>query len=103
MIYENITELIGNTPLLKISSDVHKLEHITLYVKLEMYNPFGSVKDRIAYNMVKDSLAEIKEQKKTIIESSSGNTAKALATLSCMNNIPFTVITNRIKTQSVRE
>ena len=59
MIVDKITDLIGNTPMLKISSDVHGLPNINLYAKLEMMNPFGSVKDRIAWEMLKDDLGDI--------------------------------------------
>lgn len=48
MIYQNIVEAIGNTPILKIDPKVHGLKNIELYAKLEYMNPFGSVKDRTA-------------------------------------------------------
>jgi len=102
MIYQHITELIGNTPLLKIDSVVHGLEHIDLYAKLEFYNPFGSVKDRVAWAMIKDDIQNIKNNKQTILESSSGNTAKALQGIASTYGIPFKTITNRIKVQEVK-
>ncbi|WP_243115048.1 pyridoxal-phosphate dependent enzyme [Natranaerovirga pectinivora] len=102
MLYNNITELIGNTPILRISPEVHKLKNIELYAKLEFYNPFGSVKDRIAYGMIKEDLKDIKENGKTIIESSSGNTAKALQILAHINGITFKTVTNRIKIPEVK-
>lgn len=102
MIYQHITELIGNTPLLKIDPSVHGLEHIDLYAKLEFYNPFGSVKDRVAWAMIKDDIQNIKKNKQTILESSSGNTAKALQGIASTFGIPFKTITNRMKVQEVK-
>jgi cysteine synthase A len=78
MIYKNILEKIGNTPMVKIESE--GLEHINLYAKLEYYNPTGSVKDRAASYIIKKALG-LKEINKdtTLIESSSGNFGIALA------------------------
>lgn len=101
MIVKSVTELIGNTPLVEISKDITKLKNINLYCKCELYNPFGSLKDRAAYEMIKDDLENIKNSGKTVIESSSGNTAKALDVICSMNNIPFLTVTNRIKTEEV--
>jgi S-sulfo-L-cysteine synthase (O-acetyl-L-serine-dependent) len=101
MIYNHITDLIGNTPLLKIDPNVHKLKNIDLYAKLEFYNPFGSVKDRIAYAMIKDDLPNIIKAKQTILESSSGNTAKALQAIASIYGVSFKTITNRIKVKEV--
>ena len=78
MLYDSVFDLIGNTPLLKISSKVHWFSKVNIFAKLEYYNPFGSVKDRTAYALIKDSIDEIRDHKKTILESSSGNTAKSL-------------------------
>lgn len=103
MIYESVEELIGNTPLLKIKPEIHGLKNIDVYAKLEYYNPFGSVKDRIAYNMFKPLKDDLVAKKKTLIESSSGNTAKALSALCGVNGISFRAITNRIKYPEVRE
>jgi cysteine synthase len=74
MLYKHITELIGNTPTLQISSEVHKIPNVTLYAKLEYYNPFGSVKDRIAWGILKDDIKHIQQTGQTIVEMSSGNT-----------------------------
>lgn len=103
MIYESVEQLIGNTPLLKLPAHVTGLKNIDLYAKLEYYNPFGSVKDRIAYNMFKPVRDDLKAKGKTLVESSSGNTAKALAALCGVNDIEFKAITNRIKYPEVRE
>ena len=80
-IYESVTELIGNTPLLEMKNleREEKLKAKVL-VKLEYFNPAGSVKDRVALNMIED--AEKKGRIRpgaTIIEPTSGNTGIGLA------------------------
>ncbi len=97
MIYHQITELIGNTPLLRIDPKIHGLVNIDLYAKLEYLNPFGSVKDRVAWGMLKDDLASLQSKQQTVLEMSSGNTAKALQVIASIYGIPFKTITNRIK------
>ncbi|MFE3187454.1 pyridoxal-phosphate dependent enzyme [Nocardia sp. NPDC059240] len=103
MRYDHITELIGNTPLLRLDPAVHGLTHVELYAKLEFYNPFGSVKDRVAWGMIRDDLDDIVAGKKTLIEASSGNTAKALRILAAMHGVGLRAVTNRIKVAEVRE
>ena len=80
-IAKNLTDLIGNTPLLELSNygEQHGLK-AKVIAKLEYFNPLGSVKDRIGYAMIKD--AEDKgliRAGSTIIEPTSGNTGIALA------------------------
>lgn len=81
MIYNSITELIGNTPLLRLNKYVQKRGlKAEILAKLEYFNPAGSVKDRVALNMVLD--AEQKGLLKAggiIIEPTSGNTGIGLA------------------------
>ncbi|HKU83063.1 MAG TPA: cysteine synthase family protein [Candidatus Nitrosocosmicus sp.] len=76
---DNITERIGNTPLVLLKS--FSTDNVKIYAKLEWYNPFGSVKDRAAYWMIKDAEAKkiLKKDKSIIIEPTSGNTGIALA------------------------
>lgn len=75
----NITELIGHTPLLRLNLLAEGL-HAEILVKLEAFNPGGSVKDRIGYNMVKKAEEQGLINKDTvIIEPTSGNTGIALA------------------------
>ena len=78
-IASNITDLIGNTPLVDLSSLVGK-DGVQLYGKMEGHNPGGSVKDRPAYWMLKEAerRGELKPGMK-IIEATSGNTGIALA------------------------
>lgn len=79
LVVNNITELIGGTPVVRL----HRItgpEDAELYVKLEMFNPSGSVKDRAAYNLILQ--AELDGRLKpggTIIEPTSGNTGIGLA------------------------
>lgn len=103
MLYKSVTELIGNTPLIEISKEITKLKNINVYAKCELYNPFGSLKDRAGYAMLKDEIQKLKENKMTVIESSSGNTAKALQIICSMNGIPFKTVTNRIKISETKE
>lgn len=102
MIYNSTEELIGNTPLLKLDPNIHGLKNIDLYAKLEYMNAFGSVKDRIAKGMLAPIMSELKEKNMTVLEASSGNTAKALSILASMNGLSFKTVTNRIKNPEVR-
>ena len=78
MIYNSLTDLIGNTPLLNVSGIEGQLASIVL--KLEYFNPGGSVKDRVALAMIEDAEAKgILREGSTIIEPTSGNTGVGLA------------------------
>ncbi|KQY34851.1 MULTISPECIES: pyridoxal-phosphate dependent enzyme [Nocardia] len=103
MVYTHITELIGNTPLLRLDPAVHGLPDVDLYAKLESHNPFGSVKDRVAWAMIRDDLEHIAADGQSFIEASSGNTAKALRVLGALHGIPLRAVTNRIRVSEVRQ
>ena len=76
---ENILELIGETPLVKINK-LAKEGSAEIWAKLESFNPGGSVKDRIALNMIKAAEAEgLLKPGSTIVEPTSGNTGIGLA------------------------
>ena len=78
MIHNSLTDLIGNTPLLSVSGIEGQLASIVL--KLEYFNPGGSVKDRVALAMIEDAEAKgILREGSTIIEPTSGNTGVGLA------------------------
>lgn len=90
MIANKITDLIGNTPLYKIKM---KNNDWSVYLKLEKFNPGGSMKDRMALNMIEQ--AELDGRLKpggTIIESSSGNTAIGLAIASAIKGYRFIAV-----------
>lgn len=92
MIVETMTDLIGNTPMLKIDPAITGLKNIDVYAKLEMMNPFGSVKDRTAWAMIKDEINNLKASPKTIYENSSGNTAKSLQAIAGIHGLKFKLV-----------
>ena len=83
MIYNDITETIGRTPLLRLNGIERKRNlKAELYAKLEAFNPAGSIKDRAAYYMIKDAEERgILKPGGTIIEPTSGNTGIGLAAI----------------------
>jgi S-sulfo-L-cysteine synthase (O-acetyl-L-serine-dependent) len=101
--YDCITDVIGDTPLVRIDPDVHGLADVDLYAKLELLNPFGSVKDRAAWSMLAPHLDDQVDSTTTVIELSSGNTAKALAALAGLHGLPFRSVTNRMKVPEIKE
>ncbi len=78
-VYDNILQLIGNTPLILVSR-LNPNPNVDIYAKLESQNPGGSVKDRIALQMIEDAerRGELTSEK-TIIEATSGNTGIGMA------------------------
>lgn len=77
MIYENITQTIGNTPVIKLKSQPGEAD---IYVKAEYFNPGGSVKDRIAFNMIDKMMKQgIIKSGDAIVEPTSGNTGIGIA------------------------
>lgn len=87
-LYESILDTIGNTPIVKL----HRLApaHVTLYAKVEAFNPGGSVKDRLALAIVLDAEQRgLLKPGDTIIEATSGNTGVALAMVAAARGYKF--------------
>lgn len=103
MIVEKMTDLIGNTPMIRIPDHVTGLKNISLYAKLEMLNPFGSVKDRTVWGMIKDDLDNITANGMTIYENSSGNTAKSLAAIASSHGVKFKLVSALKKVREQKE
>jgi len=88
MIYDNILQTIGNTPIVCLNR--MGPDHVVLYGKVESFNPMASVKDRLAFAIINDA-----EQKgtlqpgQTVIEATSGNTGIALAMVCAAKGYPF--------------
>jgi len=88
MIYDNILETIGHTPVVKIN----KLAPagVTMFVKLEAFNPMGSVKDRLALGIILDAEKRgVLKPGQTVVEATSGNTGIALAMVCAVRSYPF--------------
>ena len=91
-IYDNITSTIGNTPLVRLSRLTKGLQ-ATVIVKVESFNPMGSVKDRIGVAMIDEAEKRGLIDKDTIIlEATSGNTGVALAFVSAARGYKFTLV-----------
>ena len=85
MIYKNVLETIGRTPIIQMNKCVPKSEH-TFFGKLEFFNPGGSVKDRIGLSIIEDGEKSGKlKPGGTIIEATSGNTGVGLAMVAAIN------------------
>ena len=80
-VYQTITELIGSTPLMRLSNFIKdKSLGAEIYAKLEYFNPAGSVKDRIAFAMIRDAEEKgLLNKDSVVIEPTSGNTGIGLA------------------------
>ena len=90
-LYDSILDTIGNTPIVKL----HRLapKHVTLYAKVESFNPGGSVKDRLALAIVLDAERKgLLRPGQTIVEATSGNTGVALAMVAAARGYPFVAI-----------
>jgi len=81
MIVESVTELIGNTPILKLKGASNSCK-ANIYGKCEFLNPTHSVKDRVGLNMIRDAFEKgYIDKDSTLIEATSGNTGIALASV----------------------
>jgi len=92
MMYENILQAIGNTPLVKIQK-LNPNNNVEIYAKLEGFNPTGSIKDRIALKMIEQAEAEGKlDKNKIIIEPTSGNTGIGLAMIGAVKGYSVVIV-----------
>jgi cysteine synthase B len=90
---DTVLGLIGDTPMVRINRMNPKPGKVTLYAKLEGFNPTGSIKDRIAYRMVRQAEKEGKlTPGKTIIEPTSGNTGIGLAMIGVALGYPVEIV-----------
>jgi cysteine synthase/rhodanese-related sulfurtransferase len=103
MIVRDVAELIGNTPLFCVPPSVHGLTNVELYIKLESHNPFGSVKDRVAQRLLEGHLDGLAAVGGSVIEASSGNTAKALQLLASRVGVGVEVVSNRTRVPEMRQ
>ncbi|QWP76483.1 cysteine synthase A [Lysobacter sp. K5869] len=90
-LHESILDTIGDTPIVKL----HRLapKHVTLYAKVESFNPGGSVKDRLALAIVLDAEQRgLLKPGQTIVEATSGNTGIALAMVAAARGYPFVAV-----------
>jgi cysteine synthase A len=88
MIYDSILDTIGNTPVVRLNHIAP--EGVTIYVKIEAFNPLGSVKDRLAKAIISDAekTGAIKPGQ-TVVEATSGNTGIALSMVCAAKGYPF--------------
>ena len=89
-IYSNILETIGNTPIVKLNKIGP--DDVNVYVKIESFNPMGSVKDRLALGVIEDAEESGALQPgQTVIEATSGNTGIGLAMVCAQKGYPLVV------------
>lgn len=90
MIYNNVLELIGKTPILKLNNIQ---DNNNIYLKLEKYNSGGSIKDRAVLGMIEDLMKENKiKQGDTIVEATSGNTGIALSMIGKVKGLNIIIV-----------
>ncbi|MFA6986228.1 MAG: cysteine synthase A [Arenimonas sp.] len=90
-LYDSILDTIGNTPIVRLQRLAPK--HVSLYAKVESFNPGGSVKDRLALAIVLDAeRSGALKPGQTIVEATSGNTGIALALVAAARGYPFVAV-----------
>jgi cysteine synthase len=91
MIYNNILETIGNTPIVKLNRLAPA--HVNFFAKVESFNPLASVKDRLAIAIIEDAeKSGALQPGQTVIEATSGNTGIALAMVCAAKGYPFVAV-----------
>lgn len=95
MIYDNILQMIGNTPMVKVNSLI-PVPDVNVYAKIEGSNPTGSIKDRIALKMIEQAESDGSLYPgKTIIEPTSGNTGIGLAMIGVVKGYDVEIVMSR--------
>ena len=90
--FENVLDMIGNTPVVDVSV-LSPNPRVRLLAKMESQNPFGSVKDRIAKNMIETAIKDgVLQPGQRLMEPSSGNTGIALAAIAAVKGNPITIL-----------
>jgi cysteine synthase B len=90
--FENVLDMIGNTPVVDVSV-LSPNPRVRLIAKMESQNPFGSVKDRIAKNMIETAIKDgVLQPGQRLMEPSSGNTGIALAAIAAVKGNPITIL-----------
>jgi cysteine synthase A len=88
--YDSVLETVGDTPCIRVNRIAP--EHVTVYVKFEAYNPAGSVKDRLALNIIEAAEGEGRlKPGQTVVEATSGNTGIGLAMVCAAKGYPLVV------------
>src|ERR1700748_2943909 len=91
MIYSSISDTIGRPPIVRINHLAPP--HVTMYVKVEFFNPGGSVKDRLALGIIEDAEQRgLLKPGQTVVEATSGNTGIALAMVCAARGYPFVAV-----------
>jgi cysteine synthase len=89
--FDNILETIGRTPVVRLHALAPK--HVRLFVKVEAFNPLGSVKDRLALGVIEDAERRgLLKPGQTIIEATSGNTGIGLAMVCAQRKYPLVIV-----------
>ena len=104
MIYNGVLELVGNTPILKVNNLIKEENIADLYVKLEKFNPGGSVKDRAALGMIEKAEKEgLLKPGSIIVEPTSGNTGIALAFIGKLKGYKVIIVMPETMSKERRE
>lgn len=92
MLIQSVSQLIGHTPMIDLQINVPHHSHI--YAKLEMFNPGGSIKDRLGQYMIQDAIdhGKVSEGKTTIIEPTAGNTGIGVALAAQQHRLPTILV-----------
>lgn len=101
--FSNLLDLIGNTPLLKLTH-ISKISGNNIFAKLELMNPSGSVKDRIVLKIIENAEKEgILKKNSSIVEATTGNTGISLAMIACLKGYKSTIfVPNGISKEKVK-